>query len=141
MREKHFYTEEEQTEIRSNPYTLYVTPYKVVFTLAFKKYVVAEHKKPGMTSRKIFLNAGYREGIFTNLMMQKRVKYILQEVASEKGLVESKIPNQRKQPQKQTAAKVAELERQVLKLQQEVEFLKKIRHLEKTGRLPPRNSS
>ena len=79
MREKHFYTEEEQTEIRSNPYTLYVTPYKVVFTLAFKKYVVAEHKKPGMTSRKIFLNAGYREGIFTNLMMQKRVKYILQE--------------------------------------------------------------
>ena len=141
MDNRHYYTEEELIEIQNNPYTLYATPGKVVFTMAFKKFVVAESKKPGMTPRKIFVKAGYRDGLFTAIAMYKRVSKILEEASSSDGLKEPQVPKYKTVPKKQTAARIADLEEQVLKLQQQVDFLKKIRHLEETGTLPPTDSS
>ena len=141
MSNRHYYTEEELIEIQNNPYTLYATSCKVVFNMAFKKYVVAESKKPGMTSRKIFIKAGYRDGLFTAQVMYKQVFKILEEARSNEGLKDPCIPKYKTVPKKQTAARIAALETQVLKLQQQVDFLKKIRHLEETGTLPPTDSS
>jgi len=140
MRNNHYYTEEEKAELMSNPYTLYLTDCKIAFTTAFKRFVISEEKK-GTPVRKIFIKAGYRDGMFSDTAMRKRVDRIVKEANSEHGIQEARKPKHMTTPKKRDSARIAELEKQVLKLQQTVDFLKKIRYLEETGHLPPRDSS
>ena len=61
MSSRHHYTEAEKAELLSNPYTFRVTDTSIRFTLAFKKFVLENIDKPGMTSVKVFEAAGYRK--------------------------------------------------------------------------------
>ena len=73
---KHIYTEAELTEIRSNPFTFSASPGKVVFTLAFKKFVLQNVDKPRMTIKKVFAMAGYPEYLFSqvSILLDRRLR-------------------------------------------------------------------
>ena len=137
----HSYTKEEQIELRSNPFTHDVSDHRLVFTLAFKKFALEESRRPGMTSRKIFKKAGYRTEIFTGSRMTRVVSDIIKEAASPGGLKAprvSKGPDTRK---KHHETEIRELKNRVQILEQELDFLKKIRYLDMTGDLPPEDMS
>lgn len=133
----HHFTDEERAELLSNPYTSRVSDCRVVFTLAFKRFVLSEIAKPGMTSAKVFQKAGYRPGLLTARTKQSVVNRIRAEAASEKGLQEPKPARKDAPAKKQTSAQIRELEERILILEQQIDFLKKSRHLRETGILPP----
>lgn len=135
MRNRRHYTQEEQAELLSNPNTFNVTECKVVFTLAFKKFVIAEHKK-GTPIKKIFEKAGYREDIFSTNAKNKAVQSILKEAGSEQGL---KTPQLSRSTviKKHQATQISKLEKRIKILEQQLDFIKKTRYLAMTGELPP----
>lgn len=95
----HHFTDEERVELLSNPYTARITRCNVIFTLAFKQLVMDNIDVPGMTARKVFRLAGYRDGLFSPGIMRYVVASIRKEAASEKGLQEPpphKVHNHRK---------------------------------------------
>ena len=116
----HYFTDEEKAELLSNPFTAYVTDTRVRFTLAFKKFLLKELDKPGMTLRQAFRNAGYRE-----------------EAASPQGLQEPAPCKESHSDKKHHQTQIREMELRIRKLEQQVEFLKKSRHLRDHGTLPP----
>ena len=137
----HRYTDEEKAELMSNPYTFRVTDFKVIFTLAFKQFVLDEIGKPGMSSAKIFRKAGYRIELFSEPRRLYCIKRIREEAASEEGLREPKPVRKAPSEKKQTSTRIKDLEERILILEQQIDFLKKSRHLRKTGMLPPDNTS
>ncbi len=136
----HHYTDEEKAELLSNPYTFRVTDCKIVFTLAFKKFLLEEIDKPGMSSAKVLRKAGYRTELFPEKKRQYLVKSIRAEAASEKGLQEPKPVSTNTSVKKHSATQIRELEQRILILEQQLDFLKKSRHLRETGQMPPNNS-
>lgn len=142
MADKKNFTEDEKKELLNNPYTFRVTDHRIYFTLAFKQYAMAEIDKPDMTSRKVFVNAGYSTDILSPRNMRYAIKQMRKEAASAEGLKEPSLPKQ-PQPKKKDASKeVEELKKRVETLEQQIDFLKKTEHLRKTGQIPlPRNSS
>ena len=137
---RHHFTDEERAELLSNPYTFYVTDCKVVFTLAFKQFVLREIDQPGMTFAKIFQKAGYRRELFSDAQRQYTVKAIRLEAASEEGLLEPNPVRKKLPVKKHTSTQIKELEERVLILEQQIDFLKKSRHLRETGMMPPDNT-
>ena len=137
MRNTRYFTPQEKIELEANPYTFRVTDTTIHYTLAFKKYVLANVNKPGMTVKKLFENAGYRTDLFTDNSMRKAIARFKREAESEGGLQEPTLP---KKTSKQKAGKdsqIKELEQRIVILEQQLDFLKKTRHLELTGELPP----
>ena len=132
----HHFTDEERAELLSNPYTSRVTECKVVFTLEFKRFVLCEINKPGMT-----IDKGYRPGLFTTRMKHSVVTRIRREAASEKGLQEPKPVRKSTPAKKQTSTQIKELEERIMILEQQIDFLKKSRHLRETGMMPPDNTA
>jgi hypothetical protein len=140
MNQVHHFTDEEKAELLSNPFTFQVTDCKITFTLAFKQLVLDEINKPGMSAAKIFQKAGYRLELFPGYRRRYYIRQIRQEAASEKGLQEPK-PSRRKPPvKKHVSSQIKELEERILILEQQLNFLKKSRHLRTTGMLPPDNT-
>lgn len=137
---RHRFTDEEKAELMSNPYTFRVTDFKVVFTLAFKQFVLDEIDKPGMTSAKVFRKAGYRTDLLSGPQRLYCVNKIRSEAASKEGLQEPKPIRRNHSVKKQSSTRIRDLEERVLVLEQQVDFLKKSRHLRKTGMLPPDNT-
>ena len=135
------YTDEAKAELMANPFTHHVTDHRVVFTLAFKEFVIREARKPGMTSRKIFKEAGYRDGLFPDRVIYDTVMKIKKEAASPDGLKPPKGQAKPASRKKRPEADVRALEHRVRVLEQELRFLKKIRFLELTGELPPEDTS
>ena len=133
----HHFTDEERAELLSNPYTSRVTECKVVFTLEFKRFVLCEINKPGMTTDKVFQKAGYRPGLFTTRMKHSVVNRIRAEASSEEGLQEPKPVRKNTPAKKQTSTQIKELEERIMILEQQIDFLKKSRHLRETGMMPP----
>lgn len=128
---KHF-TPEEKAELLSNPYTFRITDCKIVFTLEFKQLVIANIGKPGMTHRKIFQLAGYRDELFSDMIRRYTIAQIRKEAALPEGL---QAPAPQKEPvrKKHSETEFRELEERVRILEQQVSFLKKNRHLKNTG--------
>lgn len=142
MADKKTYTEDEKNELLSNPYTFRVNDHRIHFTLAFKQYVMAEAGKPGMTSRKLFANAGYNTDILSSRTMSYAIKQIQKEASSPEGLQEPTLPKYARPKKKEASEEVEELKKRVKILEQQIDFLKKTEHLRKTGHIPiPRNSS
>lgn len=136
--QKYHYTEEERAELLSNPYTFYVSDCRIVFTLAFKQFVIREIDKPEMNAAKVFQKAGYRLELFPGYRRRYVVQQIRKEAASEKGLQKPKPIRKRSQPKKNppnTLAYIKDLEQRIQILEQQIDFLKKSRHLEETGAL------
>lgn len=136
----HHYTDEEKAELLSNPYTFHVSDCKIVFTLAFKKFVLHEIDKPGMNSAKVFQKAGYRLEVIPDYKRRYIVKQIRKEAASEKGLQKPKPVRENPKAKKLATARIKDLEHRIQILEQQIDFLKKSRHLRETGILPPDNT-
>lgn len=131
------FTEKQQLVLMNNPYVLKVTPHTVTMTYEFKKLFMKETFKQGMTSRRIFESCG----IGTDLLDRKRMndlgKRIRKEAVSEAGLKPDKGPSKEerlaafseKNLEKGRASDIKALQREIVELRQEVEFLKKISNL------------
>ena len=121
-----YFTDEERAELRANPYTAAVYEKKISFTVAFKKYVVEQYNKPGMTHAKIFESAGYRKELFPRSTMEGLIHRFLKEAESPEGFKEPKIPKKTSSnTQKQLKAALDRIEI----LEQEMAFLKKSQFL------------
>ena len=53
------FTKEEQEILRANPYTLSVNDRQIKFTVEFKRYLLNEIAKPGVTHKMAFRKLGY----------------------------------------------------------------------------------
>lgn len=126
MNPMHHYSDKEKAELLSNPYTCRVTDCKVVFNLEFKLLVINNIDKPGMTARKVFKLAGYRDELFSLKSMENTVKSIRKEASSAEGLKEP-APLKKTPPKKKTAeSEIKELQNRLILLEQQIEFLKKV---------------
>ena len=127
------FTEEEQAILRANPYTLCVSSDKIKYTVEFKRYILNEVKKPKVTSKKAFRSAGYDPEILGESRIRSSVKAFRKEAESPRGLHEtgpSKDTFAKKSMEKQhTKTAIKDLQDEVIRLQQEIEFLKKILRL------------
>ena len=134
MANRHHFTDEERTELLSNPYTARITDCKVVFTLAFKQLVMENVNTPGMTSKKIFRLAGYGDSLFTKAVREYTITCIRREAASPQGLQEPRQPKCDPTKNKLPKTELRELRERVLMLEQQVSFLKKSQMLKKQDR-------
>lgn len=132
------FTKEQMQQLLENPYTAKVTPYSITHTIEFKRLIVRE-TEAGRRPRQIYENAGYDAGLLGNSRMQHFVKRTLEEAVSPGGLKE---PENKRQAQIDAFAAedlsriesekaIKKLQTEVIKLEQEVEFLKKILSLHK----------
>lgn len=132
------FTEEERIELLSNPFTARITSQSVIFTLAFKKYVLEQLERPGMNSKKIFEKAGYRDELVSKYARHKAIKRFLEEAASPDGLQEPKPIKQ--QRAKKSALKddpeLEALKKRVVVLEQQLRFLKKSQMLRTLDETP-----
>lgn len=141
MNPMHHYSDKEKAELLINPYTCRVTDCKVVFNLEFKLLVINNIDKPGMTARKVFKLAGYRDELFSLKSMENTVKSIRKEASSAEGLKEP-APLKKTPPKKKTAeSEIKELQNRLILLEQQIEFLKKSQFLKKQNQSVKSNSS
>ncbi len=137
MKNTRFYTPQEKIELEANPYTFRVTDTRIYYTLAFKKYALANIKKPDMTVKKVFENAGYRTDLLTDNAMRKAIARFKREAESEEGLQEPAPPKKSSKSKDSKDSQIKDLEQRIVILEQQLDFLKKTRHLDLTGELPP----
>lgn len=125
------FTKEQQEILKNNPFTLSVNDYQIRFTIEFKKYLLAEREKNGTPWKQVFIKAGYAPEIIGESRLQAIVKNIRKEAASAKGLHETTSQKSRelKLEDKKTKKAIRELQEEVIQLQQQIEFLKKIQML------------
>lgn len=130
---KHPFTEEQIAELAANPYTLFVDRNMIRLTVEFKSYLLKEVEKPGVTLKKAFINAGYDPEVLGRGRMDRIIQNIRKEAKSPKGLHETgKTRTQLVKEdltKKQMKTAIKELQEEVVRLQQQVEFLKKIHQL------------
>lgn len=125
------FTKEQKEVLERNPFTLSVNDYQIRFTLEFKKFLLSEREKNRTPWKEIFRKAGYDSDIFTKSRMDAIVRNIRKEAQSPKGLHETTSSKvlQKDDERKQTKKAIKELQEEVIRLQQQIEFLKKIQML------------
>lgn len=141
MSERHYFTDQEKAELLSNIYTARVTDCKIIFTLAFKQFVMENIDKPNMTASKVFELAGYRKEMFNPRRIRYFIQAIRDEAASADGLKEAKAITKNTPRKKHSETEFKELQDRVTNLEQQVNFLKKSQHLKRMNRLKPPTSS
>lgn len=130
------FTEEQKEILRCNPYTFKVSDYRVTYTLEFKRFFMEQIAK-GKTSVNIFMEAGYDPEILTRKRIYTFAKFTKEEAKSPEGFrvpkrTKSEIEFAKKNSEhEKTSGAVKDLQKQVTKLEQEVDFLKKISFLQK----------
>lgn len=138
MAKKNPYTDELIAQISQNPYTHSVTPNRVSFTVEFKKFFVEQTKTPGMTTKKIFLAAGYDPDWFSKSCLNSIRYEILKEANSSEGFKPTRglssaektaLFAQKDLAKQNTDASIKELQDRIVHLEHQIEFLKKISHI------------
>ena len=128
------FTQEEMDIIRQNPYVVNVSPTKITYSLAFKKFAL-EQAQLGLTSTQIFPKAGFDTAMLGKTRMISALKKFKREAASPEGLREPKGKSREERlaafakedfEKKHTKAAIRELQKKIVHLEQEIEFLKKI---------------
>ncbi len=129
----YLFTKEQQEELRANPYTFSVNDRQIRFTVEFKRYLLNEISKPGVTHKMAFRKVGYDPDMLGVQRMESFIHKIRAEAASPEGLRDPGPPKnrlaERDLSKKQTEAAIKELQRELVKTQQELAFLKKILQL------------
>lgn len=132
------YSEEDREKILMNPYTHSVSKRYIKHTLEFKEFFLSRKDVPGMTSRKIFIEAGYDPNIISPKHIENFRTALLQEVAKNGA---PKAPTGMSEEQKvdalakkdlskqKTDASIKELQERIVHLEAQVRFLKKIQSL------------
>ena len=125
------FTKEQKETLEANPFTLSVNDYQIRFTVEFKKYLLAEREKNGTPWKEVFRKAGYNPEMLGQKRMEAIVRNIRSEADSPKGIHEtaSKRSLDEDLEQKRTQKAIRDLQEEVIRLQQQVEFLKKIQML------------
>ena len=130
---KHPFTEEQILVLAANPYTLFVNRDMIRFTVAFKRFLLREIDKPGVTIKKAFANAGYDPEILGDKRIDAIVRRVRNEANSPKGLRETGASRKKLEEEdlsrKHTKTAIRELQEEVIRLNQQMEFLKKILQL------------
>ena len=138
MAKKKPYTDEQIAQIGQNPYTHSVTPNRVSFTVEFKKFFAEQKKIPGMTTKKIFLAAGYDPDWFSKSSLDSIRYEILKEASSPEGFKPTRglssaektaLFAQKDLAKQNTDASIKELQNRIVHLEHQIEFLKKISHI------------
>lgn len=138
MNDKRF-TQEEMEIIIQNPYVVSVTPLKITYSLAFRKFVMEQYNK-GVRSTEIFRKAGFDPEMLGKGRIYAALQTIRLESLSPQGLHEpggksreERLAARAKEDlaKKQTKTAIRELQDRVNHLEQQVEFLKKIQSLKK----------
>lgn len=125
------FTPKQKEALDANPFTLSVNDYQIRFTIEFKKYLLAEREKNGTPWKVIFQKAGYDPEILGTKRMEAIIRRIRDEAASVQGFREtvSQKTKSRDFEQKNSQKAIQELQTEVIHLQQQIEFLKKIQML------------
>lgn len=130
------FTEQEMILLRANPNVASVSQSKLTYTLAFKQNALELAPLPGMTAVKIFEQAGLPPDILGKTRITAAMKMFKREAASPEGLHEPRGKSKEARmaafakddlAKKQTKVAIRELQDKVVHLEQQIEFLKKIR--------------
>ena len=122
------FTPDEIAKLAANPYTLSVNEYQISYTVAYKKYVLAEREAHGTPWKEIFRKAGYDPDILKGRRIESTVANIRREAASERGLHEtasSKKFADKDLEKQQMKTAIRDLQKEVIRQGQMIEFLKK----------------
>ncbi|MBO0454471.1 HTH domain-containing protein [Candidatus Enterococcus murrayae] len=125
------YTKKQIKELESNEYTLKVTSKKMYFTAKFKKDFWISYQA-GNAPRKIISDFGYDVSMFPQKRIDSLVQRIKHQAMSGEGFKEGEDHSKRvaiKKIQLQedlSPQSLKQIQRELLYLRQEVEFLKKI---------------
>lgn len=137
-KDKPSYTNEQVALLAQNPYTHVVTPHKITFTLEFKEFFVNQAKNHGLSTTKILKAAGYDPSLFTRAAIDNIRRRILTEASSPEGLKaprglsqadRTKAYAQKDLDAQRTSTSIKEMQRRIVHLEQQVEFLKKIQNI------------
>ena len=130
-RKRNPFTPEQQEILAANPFTVSVTEYTIRFTLAFKRFVLAERERYGTSRKDIFLKAGYDPEILGKDRINRFVDNLLKEAASEQGLRETapRKLTEKDLEQENMRKAIRQLQDEVVRLNQTVAFLKKTQQL------------
>ena len=143
MAKKKPYTNEQVQILSQNPYTHSVTPNRLVFTVAFKKFFVEQTKISGMTTKKILLAAGYNPEFFEKGALDAIRYTILKEANSPEGFhaprglsdtEKSALFASKDLSKQNTDVSMKELQNRIVHLEQQIAFLKKISHVRRQNR-------
>lgn len=128
---KNLFTEEQLKELKNNPFTLSANESQIRFTVEFKKYLLEEREKNGTPWKEVFRKAGYDPDVLGKARRDAIIQTIRKEAASPKGLHEttSLKAYTKGDERKQTQKAIEQLQKEVIRLQQQVDFLKKIQML------------
>lgn len=128
------FTQDEMDIIRQNPYVVNVSPTKITYSLAFKKFAL-EQAKQGFKSTQIFPMAGFDPEMMGKPRMKAALKKFKIEAASPEGLREPRGKSRDERiadfakadlEKKHTQVAIRELQQRIVHLEQQIEFLKKI---------------
>ena len=127
MRKKIAFTPEQKAAIASNPFTLSVSDYQIRFTIDFKKFLLEERARNNTKWKEIIRKAGYDPEVFGKARIDHLAKTIKTEAASPQGLHEtaSRKNLAKASEHQQLRTTVRDLQQEVTRLQQQIEFLKK----------------
>lgn len=130
-RKRTLFTEQQIEILKQNPFTASVSENQIRFTVEFKKFLLNEREKNGTQWKQIFQKAGYDPSILGESRMLRIVDRVRTEAASPKGLHETvaKEHFSKENERVQTQKAIRQLQEEVLRLQQQVEFLKKTQML------------
>ena len=138
MSRKNPFTQEQIQILSQNPYTHAVSPHRIAFTIEFKNFFVEQVNIPGMTTKKIFLKAGYDLDLFSQGALDGIRRTILNEASSPEGFKPGRgLSHAEKAAQfaakdlsrQNTDVSIKELQDRIVHLEQQIEFLKKISHI------------
>ena len=130
-RKRTLFTEQQIEILKQNPFTASVSENQIRFTVEFKRFLLNEREKNGTQWKQIFQKAGYDPSILGESRMLRIVDRVRTEAASPKGLHETvaKEHFSKENERVQTQKAIRQLQEEVLRLQQQVEFLKKTQML------------
>lgn len=119
-------------KLKKHPYVAKATEWTVSFTPEFKKMAYEEYYK-GKSMREIFVEAGFDVKILGDKRLQNFRGKLFEKAERESGFEDCRKNNchrEAKSTEAQMAKRIRELEHRVTYLEQENDFLKKIRTVE-----------
>ena len=120
-------------KLQEHPYVAKATQWTVSFTPEFKRMAYDEYCS-GKSMRQIFADAGFDVEAIGSKRLQNFRNKLFEKAETEAGFEDGRKNNSRKEAQSteaQMAKRIRELEHRVTYLEQENDFLKKIRSVEK----------
>jgi hypothetical protein len=137
MATKKLFSPQEIEALRQNPYTLAVTEGTIRFTLPFKQEFMNRYNS-GQAAARIFADLGYDADVLGKCRVKSFASHLRAEAASRLGLHEGnnrrgrhvEVPDYAGMPEDMALAR---MQRELLYLRQELEFIKKIIKADEQG--------